>query len=83
MSLQQIEEELPKLAPEELERLQTAITALRRPAKVVATPEMMAERRRLFDEITRGEWSVELEGFEAAQAKDRECEAAMRAKWDE
>ncbi|HEV7404693.1 MAG TPA: hypothetical protein VGO11_17260 [Chthoniobacteraceae bacterium] len=37
-----------------------------------ATPEMLAERRRLSEEIMRGEWSAELPCYEADQARDRE-----------
>lgn len=81
MSLQEIEQELPKLTPEEREHLRQTLNALRQPTKVVATPEMLAERRRLLDETMRGEWTAELAGFEETQAKDREKNDELHRRW--
>ena len=81
MSLAQLEEELPKLTPEELAHLRAAIDALRRPVVRRATPEMLAERRRLADEVMRGEWSAELANYEADQAKDREKNEELHGRW--
>ncbi len=68
MSLTQIEQEIAKLTPEELDRLQAAIDSLREPMKVAATPEMLAERRRLMAKVMSGEWSADLPAWQEARA---------------
>ena len=71
MSIQQIESELPKLTPEELDHVRAAIDALRKPARMVATPQMLAERRRLMDEVMKGEWSADLPPWQETRALDK------------
>lgn len=54
-----------------------------RPAPIVVDAAMLEERKRLLDKFLTGEWSVDFEGFEEAQAKERaEAEEQMRM-WSE
>jgi hypothetical protein len=71
MSLAQIKQEIAKLTPEELDHLQAAIHALRKPDKVVATPEMLARRREISQKFLSGEWSVDLPSYEEMKAEAR------------
>lgn len=68
MSFTELKEKVVALPPVELEELRQIIEAAARPAVRRATPEMLAERRRLSEEIMRGEWGAELAGFEEARA---------------
>ncbi len=71
MSLVEIENEITNLTPEELDHLQAAIQALRKPAKVVATPEMLARRREISRKFLSGEWAVDLPSYEEMKAEAR------------
>ncbi|HEV7404810.1 MAG TPA: hypothetical protein VGO11_17845 [Chthoniobacteraceae bacterium] len=80
MSFAELKEKVVDLTPAELEELGQIIEAAR-PQVRRATPEMLAERRRLSEEIMRGEWNAELAGYEGAQARDREKNKELHRRW--
>lgn len=81
MSFIELKEQVAHLSPAELEELRQIVNAATRPQVRRATPEMLAERRRLSEEIMRGEWSAELAGFEEGRAKDREKNEELHRQW--
>jgi hypothetical protein len=83
MSLSELKEGISHLTPAELEELRQIIDAARRPEVRRATPEMLAERRRLSEEIMRGEWSAELPDYEANRAREREKNEELLRQWSE
>ena len=49
--------------------------------KMVADALMMKRRLEITEKFMTGEWGVELASFEESQAKDREKNEALHAKW--
>ena len=83
MSFAELKEEVSHLSPPELDELREVIEAVTRPAVRRATPEMLAERRRLSEEIMRGEWSAELPDYEANQAKECAKNEDLHRRWND
>ncbi len=81
MSFTELKEKVGALSSEELEELRQLIENTLRPPVRRATPEMLAERRRLSAEIMRGEWDAELPFYEENQAKEREKNEELHGRW--
>lgn len=50
--------------------------------KLVADALLMKRRAMLAKKFVTGEWGIELKGFEAAQAADREADAHGEQSWN-
>jgi plasmid stability protein len=48
---------------------------------VRATPEMLAERRRITEKFVSGEWGTEFLGFEEGRAADRKAAHDRNETW--
>lgn len=72
MSFIELKEQVAHLSPAELEELRQIIeTTGARPQIRRATPEMLAERRRLMDQVMSGEWSADLPPWQETRALDK------------
>jgi hypothetical protein len=72
MSFSELKEKVAQLTPAELAELRQVIeTVESRPAVRRATPEMLAERRRLMDQVLTGEWSADLPPWQETRARDK------------
>ena len=49
--------------------------------KLVAGALMLKRREKLAEKFIAGEWGVELKGFEAAQAADRQADSRGEGRW--
>jgi DNA-binding GntR family transcriptional regulator len=72
MSFTELKERVAQLNPAELAELREVIDADgARPAVRRATPEMLAEGRRLMDQVLTGEWSADLPPWQETRALDQ------------
>jgi hypothetical protein len=51
--------------------------------KLVADALMLKRRQKFVNKFLTGEWGVELEGFEAAQAADKQADSVGERRWRE
>lgn len=59
------------------------LSAKAKPTPIIVDAAMLAERKILLDKFLKGEWSIDFDGFEEAQAKERaELEEQMKM-WSE
>ena len=72
ISLAQIRAEIAHLTPDELAELERFVHSARSRQRPVASPEMLAERRRLLGEVMAGEWGTELPPWQETRARDKE-----------
>jgi hypothetical protein len=72
---------LRRLSREELKQLEQTVheALIRQP--IVETPEMLEQRRKLLDEFLAGDERLELAAFEENQARDREKNEQLFARW--
>ncbi|HEV7405958.1 MAG TPA: hypothetical protein VGO11_23635 [Chthoniobacteraceae bacterium] len=72
MSFTELKEKVAQLTPAELAELRQVMeTAGDRPPVRRATPEMLAERQRLMDQVLTGEWSADLPPWQETRARDK------------
>ncbi len=81
MSFAQIENEISRLSRDELKRLQETLHEALARQPIVESPELLEQRRKLLDEFLAGDERVELAAFEEYQAKEREHNEQLFAKW--
>ncbi len=72
MSLAQIQAEIARLTLDELAELERIVHSARTRQHPVATPEMLAARRHLLDEVMSGAWGTELPPWQKTRARDKE-----------
>lgn len=72
MSFTELKEQVAHLTPAELAELRLVMeSAGDRPPARRATPEMLAERERLMDQVLSGEWSADLPPWQVTRARDK------------
>jgi hypothetical protein len=72
MSFTELKEKVAQFTPSEMAELREIIaTAAPPPPTRRATPEMLAERRRLMDQVLTGEWSADLPPWQKTRARDK------------
>lgn len=72
MSFAELKEKVTQLNAAELAELRQVIETAGEPPPIRrATPEMLAERHRLMDQVLTGEWSVDLPPWQETRAQDK------------
>ena len=72
MSFTELKDKVAQLTPAERAELRQVMETVgeRRPIRS-ATPEMLAERQRLMDQVLTGEWSADLPPWQETRARDK------------
>ena len=83
MSFTELKKQITQLTPVQLDEIEATISVARKQQIAPETAQMLAARRAWLDEVMRGEWRMEFPYYEENQAKDREVEAEMQARWND
>lgn len=70
MSFTELKEQVAQLTPAELAELRQVMETVGNPPRARrATPEMLAERQRLMDQVLTGDWSADLPPLEETRPR--------------
>jgi hypothetical protein len=72
MSFTEFKEKVAQFTPADLAELRQVMeTVGDRPPVRRATPQMLAERQQLMDQVHTGEWSTDLPSWQETRARDK------------